>query len=153
MDELLRAEIETYFDENQYSLESVTSLATKIGRREEDILPVIENLIREEKLFELSRAEEVIIASGQFEGIAHLGEEPVRMMEKERDVPLEEGILTSREEEVFNLMIQGSNNQELAQSLHISENTVKNHVTSIFKKLGVQDRLQLIKRYGGLNRP
>jgi len=50
--------------------------------------------------------------------------------------------LTNREYEVLNLIAEGLNNKEIADKLFISEKTVKNHVSSIFKKLDVNDRIQ-----------
>ncbi|TZE82271.1 response regulator [Calorimonas adulescens] len=52
--------------------------------------------------------------------------------------------LSTREVEVLNLLTQGLTNKEIAQKLLISEKTVKNHLYSIFKKLGVQDRTQAV---------
>lgn len=50
--------------------------------------------------------------------------------------------LTKREIEVLILITQGLLNKEIAQKLYISEKTVKNHVSNIFKKIGVNDRTQ-----------
>ena len=50
--------------------------------------------------------------------------------------------LTQRELEVLQLVAQGQNNKAIAKKLYISEKTVKNHLTSIFQKLGVTDRTQ-----------
>ncbi len=50
--------------------------------------------------------------------------------------------LTRREMDVLQLVAKGNSNREIAQMLFISEKTVKNHLTSIFQKLGVQDRTQ-----------
>jgi len=50
--------------------------------------------------------------------------------------------LTKREYEVLTLIAEGLNNKDIADKLFISEKTVKNHVSSIFKKLGVNDRIQ-----------
>lgn len=50
--------------------------------------------------------------------------------------------LTKREVDVLRLVAQGSSNRSIAQKLYISEKTVKNHLTSIFQKLGVDDRTQ-----------
>jgi two-component system response regulator DegU len=52
--------------------------------------------------------------------------------------------LTSREFEVLHGICQGLNNQELAKSLFLSEKTVKNHLTNIFRKLAVNDRTQAV---------
>ncbi|MBM7562401.1 response regulator [Fusibacter tunisiensis] len=50
--------------------------------------------------------------------------------------------LTKRELEVLKLIAQGINNRDISGQLFISEKTVKNHISSIFKKLGVNDRTQ-----------
>ena len=50
--------------------------------------------------------------------------------------------LTRRELEVLKLVAQGINNKEISETLFISEKTVKNHISSIFKKLNVNDRTQ-----------
>ena len=50
--------------------------------------------------------------------------------------------LTRRESEVLKLLAVGMYNKEVAERLDISERTVKNHVSNIFKKLGVTDRTQ-----------
>lgn len=50
--------------------------------------------------------------------------------------------LTRREYEVLILIAEGQNNKEIAESLFISEKTVKNHVSNIFKKIDVNDRTQ-----------
>lgn len=48
--------------------------------------------------------------------------------------------LTSREREVLYWLAQGMNNAEIAQKMVLSEKTVKNHVSHMLKKLGVNDR-------------
>ena len=50
--------------------------------------------------------------------------------------------LTRRELEVLKLLAVGMYNKEVAEKLNISERTVKNHVSNIFKKLEVTDRTQ-----------
>ena len=50
--------------------------------------------------------------------------------------------LTRRELQVLELLAEGLYNKEIAERLFISEKTVKNHVSSIFKKIGVSDRTQ-----------
>lgn len=51
-------------------------------------------------------------------------------------------ILSDRELEVLRLIAKGFLNKEIANTLYISEKTVKNHVSNIFKKLNVSDRTQ-----------
>jgi DNA-binding NarL/FixJ family response regulator len=50
--------------------------------------------------------------------------------------------LTNREREVLAELAQGRSNREIARALHVSEKTVKAHVSSVLAKLGVQDRTQ-----------
>lgn len=50
--------------------------------------------------------------------------------------------LTRRELEVLQNIARGETNNEIGKRLHISPHTVKSHVTSIFNKLGVNDRIQ-----------
>ena len=51
--------------------------------------------------------------------------------------------LTVRELEVVSLITEGSTNKHIAQTFGISEETVKRHLTNIFNKLGVGNRLEL----------
>lgn len=53
-------------------------------------------------------------------------------------------MLTVREIEVLNALQQGKSNQEIANSLYISVNTVKKHVGNIMSKTGAERRTQLI---------
>lgn len=50
--------------------------------------------------------------------------------------------LTKREYEVLILIAEGLNNKDIADRLYISEKTVKNHVSNIFRKLDLNDRVQ-----------
>ncbi len=50
--------------------------------------------------------------------------------------------LTEREVDVLRLIAKGFNNGEIARQLHLSEGTVRNHVSAILEKLGVSDRTQ-----------
>ena len=51
-------------------------------------------------------------------------------------------LLTSREYEVLIQVANGMSNKEIATNLNISERTVKNHISNIFKKIDVSDRTQ-----------
>ncbi|BAU11929.1 two component transcriptional regulator, LuxR family [Leptolyngbya sp. NIES-3755] len=50
--------------------------------------------------------------------------------------------LTAREREVLRLIVAGASNREIAETLYISERTVKNHITHILSQLKVRDRTQ-----------
>ncbi len=57
-------------------------------------------------------------------------------------LPPELARLTPRELEVLKLIASGANNREIANTLFLSENTVKNYVTNILDRLNVRDRTQ-----------
>ena len=66
------------------------------------------------------------------------------------NLALEEGIklslpfgLTSREREIVSAVVVGYSNKEIAQEFSVTEDTVKHHLTDIFNKLGVSNRLEL----------
>ena len=54
----------------------------------------------------------------------------------------EANCLTEREFEILKLVAQGKSNSEIAKELFVSEKTVKNHLYSAFRKIGVRDRTQ-----------
>jgi two-component system response regulator DegU len=53
-------------------------------------------------------------------------------------------VLSAREWEVLQLLADGHSNREIGRRLFISEKTVKNHATSLFRKLGARDRTQAV---------
>lgn len=70
-----------------------------------------------------------------------------RSFKEETAASTEENLLTyltSREEEVLELLTQGNNYKGIAAKLFISETTVKTHVNNIFQKLQVNDRTQAV---------
>ena len=58
-------------------------------------------------------------------------------------------LLTKREKEIFNLLIDNKTTKEIATDLLISEKTVRNHISNTMQKLGVKSRsgavVELIK--------
>jgi DNA-binding NarL/FixJ family response regulator len=65
-------------------------------------------------------------------------------------------VLSAREKEIVRLIGQGYKNKKISTQLCISETTVRHHLTSIYSKLGVSDRLELLvfaHRYGLVKPP
>lgn len=53
-------------------------------------------------------------------------------------------ILTAREKEIFNLLIDNNTTTDIASLLNISEKTVRNHISNVIQKLDVSSRSQAI---------
>lgn len=53
---------------------------------------------------------------------------------------MKNSILTSREKEVFNLLIMNYTTKDIANKLEISEKTVRNHISNAIQKIGVKGR-------------
>ena len=53
-------------------------------------------------------------------------------------------ILTPREKEIFNLLIKNQSTRDIAKTLGISEKTVRNHISNVIQKLGVDSRIQAV---------
>ncbi|MBI1940049.1 MAG: response regulator transcription factor [Acidobacteria bacterium] len=80
---------------------------------------------------------ELWLPKGQFAELAkttdHAGKNAVRPAET----------LTRREKSIISCLVQGLRNREIGKQLNITEQTVKNHLRSIYDKVGVSDRLEL----------
>ena len=53
---------------------------------------------------------------------------------------MNKSILTKREKEVFKLLVENKTTVEIADTLYISEKTVRNHISNVMQKLGVKGR-------------
>ena len=60
------------------------------------------------------------------------------------NITAEHSLLTPREREVFALLVRRLTNAEIAQELSISHQTTKNHVSSILRKLGAKNRMEVL---------
>ena len=60
-------------------------------------------------------------------------------------------ILTPREKEIFNLLIDNYSTKEISVKLKISEKTVRNHISNVMQKLGVNGRASAVVELLKLN--
>jgi len=93
-----------------------------------------------EKLFAAIRT----VASGELAFSSDIANQVVSAMAAEpRQAPASLARLSERERQIAGLVSQGMKNRDISHELHISENTVKRHLQSIFNKTGARDRLEL----------
>ena len=94
-------------------------------------------LLKDTKAEELCRA-----IKGAAAGQVQLAPEAAARLLSEVRVPESPGELTERETGILKRLARGQANKEIASALSIEERTVKSHVTSILRKLGVKSRTQ-----------
>ncbi len=56
-------------------------------------------------------------------------------------------VLTKKEYKVFNYLLEGKTNREIAELMVVTQHTVKAHVSAVLKKLKVKRRVELILKY------
>jgi len=93
------------------------------------------------KLFEAIRA----VATGELWFPADIAQGVLNAMagDTRTETPGNIARLSERERQIAHLVANGMRNRDIAAELHISENTVKRHLQSIFDKTGARDRLEL----------
>lgn len=116
------------FDQDEYIYESIQAGAKGYVLKDcrlDELLNVIRAAARGESLLPVNIATRLV--------------EFISSPRKGRD-------LTKRECDVLCLMARGLRNKEIASQLHITERTVKNHVTQVIAKLGVRSRTEAVAR-------
>jgi DNA-binding NarL/FixJ family response regulator len=78
------------------------------------------------------------------EGGSPLDPRAARSLLEAKNAPDPFAAISPREREVFALLLDGMPNKLIARRLEISEKTVKSHLTSIFRQIGVTDRVQAV---------
>lgn len=58
--------------------------------------------------------------------------------------PRNQVAFTEREQQIAALMVEGKNNREIASQIFMSEGTVKNYISVIYQKIGMNDRAKAI---------
>ncbi len=123
----------TMYDEQQYIFDLVRAGATGYLLKDTDsgqIVAAIQAVFRGESLIHPSVASKI------------LAEFSLLAQKKGKKPSWVEHDLSEREITVLRLVAEGKTNKEIANSLDLSEKTVKNHVRNIFHKLQVYDRTQ-----------
>lgn len=90
-------------------------------------------------------------------GVLQISPAVARALSQNTPPPMEEGLillepLTRREKEVLRLILKAYENTEIAKFLQVSEQTARNYVHSLYSKLGVSNRVQLLKLVQGGSR-
>lgn len=94
----------------------------------------------------VTAAELAAAIRGAYEGKMTLSPEAVQVLANSAAQPQISGnTLTDRELDVLRCIVDGMNNNEIAEKLVISLGTVKFHVSNIFQKLGVDSRVEAVK--------
>jgi DNA-binding NarL/FixJ family response regulator len=84
------------------------------------------------------------VANGELAFSPDIADRVVQAMAAEPQMAVSSLVrLSDRERQIAVLVARGMKNKDIAGELHISENTVKRHLQSIFSKTGVRDRLEL----------
>jgi DNA-binding NarL/FixJ family response regulator len=103
------------------------------------LLQAVKSILRGDIWIQRSLVPKVIVALIQMKSVS---DDPVKEQQHNESTKLLKK-LSGRELEVAKMIRSGENNKTIASTLFISERTVKAHLTSIFKKLNVTDRLHL----------
>ena len=145
-----------YFSTEKRLLENIPKLReTKFGTVMEISFSVHEHvhgvMAVHLKDIEAAKEAEVYVAALIGIGTMVMKQNTYQTPKQELNIDMLSERLTTREMDVLNLLVQGCSNREIADRLFISIHTVKNHITNIFQKIGVNDRSQLIALVYQLN--
>lgn len=121
-----------------------TQVVAMVGERQDHLLPVLARAGVTGHISERAEASDVVRAiRAAGEGIPSISQDLALRLLDEAVRPQSPDVeLTPREHSVLTGIIEGDSNRAIAERLGLSEKTVKNHVTSVFNKLGVRDRTQ-----------
>ncbi len=85
-------------------------------------------------------------------GVVQISPDLVAGLVSRKTAPVDENhrpewitFLSSREKEVLQLMAEGLDNRHIAEKLYIAPQTVKNHVSQIYEKIGTRDRMEAVR--------
>jgi len=117
------------YDDDRYLFEALKAGASGYvlkAQADSDLLAAVRAIERGEP-FLTPAAQRALIKDVLGDGVGHADE------------------LTPREQEVVKLVAEAHTNKEIAEILHLSEKTVENHRSNAMKKLGMRDRVELVR--------
>jgi len=130
----------TAYDDEEQLFQAITAGAAAFYLKDvcpKDLIDAIHRTVEGEYLIKDSVMSRPLVATRvlkQFRDLSTAGQEMEPIF-----VPL-----SAREIEVLDYIARGNSNKEIARALKISDQTVKNHITSILRKLAVNDRTQAV---------
>ncbi|KAA0546939.1 helix-turn-helix transcriptional regulator [Bacillus sp. BGMRC 2118] len=143
MCKVIMKEVVEYLTENPYSYETVEGLSMKIGRKEKDLEIVLEELVSANIITEKGSSHHpVYTLSKQTEHFQLQFSEVYTFCP--RQYINNSDVLTKREKEVAILLLEDHSNLDIARLLFISQHTLKNHITKIYRKFGCMDRAHFV---------
>lgn len=107
-------------------------------------------LVVEYSLLSLGASKEEVIDAIDKTHRGHIYiEENLKKLRSDRNNKFEKlKTLNRREKKLLEEIISGKTNKEISREIYISEKTIKNNLTLVYKKLGVSGRKEIIKNYG-----
>lgn len=130
--------VNNLYDEKQLLIASIAGIFYQ-GERIDIILRGITKLQKNERWFKRKT-----MNSALNELLIKVSKPNQLSADKQKSISLPS--LTRRENTIIGLVSRGAKNQEIADQLHISPNTVKTHLYSIFRKTSSRNRIELISR-------
>ena len=87
-------------------------------------------------------------SAGELEAAVRMAARGVTLFEPEPPADAADTPLSARERDVLDHIAQGATNREIAAALHLSPHTVKDHASSLYRKLGVRNRAEAVQVAG-----
>ncbi|WP_026671951.1 LuxR C-terminal-related transcriptional regulator [Alkalihalobacterium bogoriense] len=137
---------DTFINETIVTIEMIAGLIKMNPQHTRNITNEINTINSLNTVVEPSKVKMIDKSIIATEGTKDISEKEIEKLSDLSSVITKLTALTSREKEILKLILDGLNNQEVADTLTISVHTVKNHVTNIFKKLNVTDRVQAMTK-------
>jgi DNA-binding CsgD family transcriptional regulator len=129
---------------NKHMTDSITAVFSNTE------INITAEMVLQEYFKEMRRMRLIFIAVGLVLATLFIGLllrlSSVRKELQDQDIKEKHG-LTSREQEIFAMLLDGTAPKEISHSLKISRRTVDSHIANLYRKLGIQSRAELFAKY------